>query len=188
MQVDDAIKKEGNKLIKKLKSIPYGDSTPNSSNDFHDLSISILVYLFHPYLVNPIKEKDLHDRRKRIDITFDNAATNGFFFTLSTIKNILCSYIMIECKNYKSDPGNPELEQLFQRFSNDRGKFGLLICRSFTDKDLFIKGCKDVAANDRGVILPLDDNDLIRMIEYKIENKEKYINDILENYYKMIVF
>lgn len=188
MQVDDTVKEEGNKLIKKLKSIPYGNSKPTAPSDFHDLSISILVFLFHPYLVNPIKEKDLHDRRKRIDITFDNAATNGFFFTLSTIKNIPCSYIMIECKNYQSDPGNPELDQLSGRFSINRGKFGLLICRNFTDKDLFIKRCKDTATDGRGYILPLDDNDLIRMIEYKIENKEKYINDILEYYYKMIVF
>jgi len=66
------------------------------------------------------------------------------------------AYIPAECKNYSSDPANPALDQLAGRFSTKRGKFGLLICRKFDNKNLFIQRCKDTAQDGRGFIVPLD--------------------------------
>jgi hypothetical protein len=36
----------------------------------------------------------------------------------------------------------------------------LLVCRTFADKDLFITRCRDTAQDQRGFIIPLDDDDL----------------------------
>lgn len=87
--------------------------------------------------------------RKRIDITYQNAAKNGFFEFLVN-NNIPCPFVICECKNYSEDPKNPELDQLSGRFSPRRGRFGILICRKVEDKSLMAKRCKDMADDDRG--------------------------------------
>ena len=171
-------------LAKKFGQIPTGNE---AASNFHDHIKGVLTAIFYPYLVNPIKEKEIHEGRKRIDLCYDNAAKNGFFLNLAVNKQVPSPYIFMECKNYKYDPKNPELDQLSGRFSKNRGKFGFLVCRKFDDKDLFIKRCKDTANDDRGFILPLDDEDLITLLEYKKQKKEKEINGFLEERYKKLV-
>ncbi len=173
-----------NNLIKKFAEIPTGNKT---ATDFHNHIKGVLTAIFYPYLVNPIKEKEIHKGRKRIDLCYDNAAKNGFFIHLVINKQVPAPYVFMECKNYKDDPQNPELDQLSGRFSKIRGRFGFLICRKFNNKDLFIERCKDTAKDDRGFILPLDDEDLITLLEYKRDKNEKGINDFLEERYKKLV-
>lgn len=185
--IDDLIEKEEfdlDDLVKKFAQIPTGNET---ASNFHDHIKGVLTAIFYPYLVNPIKENEIHKGRKRIDLCYDNAAKNGFFLNLAVNKQVPSPYIFMECKNYKYDPKNPELDQLSGRFSKNRGKFGFLVCRKFDNKDLFIKRCKDTANDDRGFILPLDDEDLITLLGYKKNKKEKEINDFLEELYKKLV-
>jgi len=74
---------------------------------------------------------------------------------------IAATTIMIECKNYSNDISNPELDQIAGRFSNLRGWFGIIMSRHFDNKDLFVERCKDTAKDGRGIILCLDDADII---------------------------
>ena len=46
------------------------------------------------------------------------------------------------------------------RFSDQRGRLGLIVCRSFEDKALFLKRCKDASSDRNGYIIMLDDDDL----------------------------
>jgi hypothetical protein len=96
---------------------------------------ALLKALFYPELALPEREMSLHAGRKRIDLTFANQATSGFFAWVA--KHHPAMYIIIECKNYSGDPENPELDQIAGRFGPSRGKVGLLLCRSFEDKELF---------------------------------------------------
>jgi hypothetical protein len=118
----------------------------------------LLTALFYPNLTNPIVQHEIHDGRKRIDITYTNMALNGFFRWVAT--HYPAAHVFVECKNYGKEVGNPELDQLSGRFSPSRGQIGLLVCRSFQDKALFIKRCIDTAKDLRGFIIPLDDDDL----------------------------
>ncbi|MNX30960.1 hypothetical protein D3C86_611360 [compost metagenome] len=92
--------------------------------------------------------------------------------------NIPCQYIMVECKNYSSDPKNPELDQLGGRFSPNRGKVGFLLCRTIENMDLFINRCKDTYKDDRGLIIPFTDVDIINVLE----NYSDWNNDFIEAY------
>ena len=90
-------------------------------------------------------------------------ATAGFFKWLAA--HYAAAHVFVECKNYVGEVGNPELDQLSGRFSPTRGQFGLLVCRRFTDKALFIRRCRDTALDGRGFIIPIDDEDLRGLVQ-----------------------
>jgi len=148
-------------LIDKIGKIAVGNA---SASVFHRTMVGVLELLFYPDLIAPQIEREIHDGRKRIDITFDNAAQNGFFFLLHQKHGIPCPYIFVECKNYGAEVANPELDQLAGRFSPNSGKFGLLVCRKMDDLGLFIKRCADTYKDDRGAIVPLMDSDIIQAL------------------------
>jgi len=181
---EDEIAGDFEKLAKGFDEISTGDS---DASDFHNHIIGVLTAIFYPSLINPRKEREIHDGRKRIDIVFQNAAKDGFFFELPNTKGVPSAYIPAECKNYSSDPANPELDQLAGRFSTNRGKFGLLICRKFDNKDLFIQRCKDTAQDGRGFIVPLDDSDLKTLLGFRSTRDFKSIHNFLEERYQKLV-
>lgn len=147
------------------------------ANKFHEHIIATMTFLFYPNLMNPVKEQEIHEGRKRIDLSFDNAAESGYFFNLATVKDISSSYIFVECKNYSKDIKNPELDQLNGRFSLNRGKMGFMIFRDCNDEATLFKRCSDYYNDNKNLIIPLQDKDFIGVLntlkdEY---NKDSYI-------------
>jgi hypothetical protein len=130
---------------------------------YHRAVEALLTPLFYPWLSMPEREVAINAGRKRIDITFVNAAAAGFFDWLA--RRYDAPYVLIECKNYTGDPANPELDQLAGRFSPRRGTFGLLVCRTIADKDLFAARCRDTADAGQGYIIALDDDDLATLVK-----------------------
>jgi hypothetical protein len=170
-------------LAKTLQEIPSGN---DNATNYHRLIVGILELLFYPYLIYPELEREIHEGRKRIDITFDNASKNGIFKRLSDNMRLPCQYIFIECKNYSSDPANPELDQLSGRFSVNRGKVGFLLCRTIDNLDLFIARCQDTYRDDRGLIIPLIDTDIISLLD-SISNRDiNFIDRFLSDRIKLI--
>ncbi len=167
-----------------LGKLPIGDA---GASEFHDHIKGVLTAIFYPFLINPVKEQEIHQGRKRIDLAFENAARDGFFWSLSQIKQVPSAYIFAECKNYSIDPANPELDQLSGRFSVNRGRFGFLVCRKFTNKDLFHQRCRDTAQDGRGFIVALDDSDVTQLLEFRKNNNADGINTFLDARYKKLV-
>ncbi|MBA4420217.1 MAG: hypothetical protein C0391_03635 [Anaerolinea sp.] len=166
----------GRILIEALRSIPPGNLT---ASDYHNLMLGIVEFIFFPNLLHPVKEREIHEGRKRIDIHMENGARSGIFFTFHQIRDIPCSYVPFECKNYQSDIANPELDQLSGRFSINRGKVGFICCRSFGNRKLFISRCRDTFNDGRGLIIPLDDDVIINLLENIINGQRQNNEDIL---------
>ncbi|MBN8861532.1 MAG: hypothetical protein J0H29_24330 [Sphingobacteriales bacterium] len=179
---DISVKQICKTLGEKLVAIPSGNADATS---FHNTILGILELLFYPNLIYPVKEREIHQGRKRIDITFDNAAKDGIFYRLAENMMLPCQYLFIECKNYSSDPANPELDQLSGRFSVNRGRVGFLVCRTFADRNLFIERCRDTYKDGRGLIVPLCDQDIINMLdnhnEYNDAFIDKYLSDLIRD-------
>ena len=127
----------------------------------------ILELLFFPYVAHPKIEKEICDGRKRIDITFNNIAENGFLSILEKTYNIPCRLVMVECKNYSNDIQNPELDQMAGRFSPNRGRFGIICCREIKSKEQFLKREPDTAKDQRGWIIHFTDDDIVYMLEQR---------------------
>jgi len=160
-------------LEDKLNSIEPGN---NGATRYHRVVTSILDFLFYPRLSKPTVELEIDEGRKRIDIAFDNGAVGGFFAALANQAQIPCRFIFAECKNYGRDVANPEVDQLAGRFSVNRGRFGLLVCRSVENRERLLARCRDTLVAGRGLILPLVDEDLINALR----RRARGTNDPLE--------
>jgi len=128
------------------------------SSEFEEAIEVLLTAIFSPVLTDPECQCPIHENRKRIDITYRNAAIGGFFRWLAV--HYAAAHIFVEAKNYGKDVANPELDQLAGRFSEQRGTVGILVCRGFENKDHFLRRCRDTANDKRGFIIPVDDGDL----------------------------
>lgn len=133
------------------------------ATDYHRAAEALLTPLFYPALTTPEREVKINAGRKRIDITYVNSAASGFFDWLG--RRYDASHVIIECKNYEGDPASPELDQLAGRFSPNRGRFGILVCRTIAEKPLFAARCRDTANAQQGYIIALDDEDLRALVE-----------------------
>jgi hypothetical protein len=131
---------------------------------------ALLTALFYPDLVHPVYQHEIHQGRKRIDIKYTNMAGVGFFEWLS--KHYMAPQIFVECKNYRSEVSNPELDQLSGRFGRSRGNVGLLVCRQFDDKTKFEQRCRDTALDGRGYVIVLDDADLKALVDARKSDEE----------------
>lgn len=151
-------------LIKKLADTPVGR---DDATNYHRLIIGVLELIFHPTLTCPKKEIPINDARKRIDLTFDNSAKSGQFFDLHQVKKVFCPYIMIECKNYGHEVANPELDQLSGRLALNRGRFGILMCRSVKNYKRLIDRCRDYWKEKSELIIPILDADLVKILQAK---------------------
>lgn len=86
---------------------------------------------------------------------------------------------LFECKNYLTEIANPELDQLAGRFSVNRGKFGFLCCRTFQNRARFIESCRDTFTDDRGLIIPLDDDTVLTILSCIQNGRRDEIDAIL---------
>lgn len=159
-EIEEIAPPDWNGLAVRLTALPAGT---DHADAYERLMEEILSALFYPSLCSPTKQHRIHDGRKRIDISYVNEARAGFFEWLS--RHYPCSFIFVECKNYGKEVGNPEVDQLSGRFSPNRGRVGLLVCRSVEKPDALQARCNDTAKDDRGFIIYLTDEDLIALME-----------------------
>jgi len=148
-------------LLKAVLDISPG---PDGASQYHRNIEALFTALFYPALTQPIVEHEIDQGRKRVDIMYTNTATEGFFAWLTRQRHP-SSYVFVECKNYKSEIGNPELDQICGRFTPLRGKVGIIACRSLGDKDRFMQRCRDVAQSRHEFVLMLDDDDLVLLVD-----------------------
>lgn len=172
-------------MISKLNSIPPGNE---GASDYHSLMIGVLEFIFYPNLISPVKEQEIHEGRKRIDISFENGAPiEGFFYRAQHSHGIPCPYIPMECKNYSQDISNSALDQMVGRLAPNRGKLGIILSRTIDDEELFFKRCHDSYVDDHGLIIPLTDEDIIAILNKKKENVLHPEDEILSDKTRKII-
>jgi len=143
------------------------------------MTLGLLTFLFYPQLVCPIKEAEINEGRKRIDIRFTNGLGSPFFDRILHAPQTRALSVIVECKNYTDDIGNAELDQLAGRFSDTRGWFGMLFCRRVDDWDAVNARCRDLARDRHGYILVFTDHDLQTMLNLVAEGNRSALDAFL---------
>jgi len=172
-------------LITALQKIPAGS---DYAGVYHELVIGILEFIFFPSLLYPKKEREIHEGRKRIDIVMQNGARTGIFDTLPRVRNFPSSFVAFECKNYSTEISNPELDQLAGRFAPARGQIGFLCCRTFENRNLFLQRCVDTFKDQRGLIIPLDDERFVNLLSLVAEYRKRDMDNLINQYIDEIWF
>jgi hypothetical protein len=95
--------------------------------------------------------------------------------------------VFFECKNYGSDPANPELDQMIGRFGNKRTEFGIIVCRNIANEALMLQRCKDAMLQNRGWILLFDDVDVKQLLQFRSEDKPRDINRFLHEKMRQLI-
>jgi hypothetical protein len=171
-------------LVSELKLIEPGSA---HADKYHELMIGIVSFLFFPNLIYPKKEAPINDGRKRIDITYHNGKESGFFYRIALDQHIKANIIPTECKNYTDDIANPEFDQLIGRFDERRGRLGILFYRSSDKPEAVIARCRDAAKSSLGVILPIDDNMILKMLDCVAGGGRDYLDKMISELFQKIV-
>ena len=127
---------------------------------------------------------DVDTRIKIIDTVFTNCSNSGFFHNLKS--KVECTYPMFEMKNISGDPTNQELDQLNGRLNQNRGHFGILVCRNVSDKNAVISRCKTYLSTN--YILVLTDDDIFELLEYSREKNYNDIDDFMDKKLRELLF
>lgn len=160
---------------------------PAQASDYHKLIVGAFTALFYPSLIQPHREWEVNDGRKRVDIVFTNAADVGFFAHRRDDQNVNANTVIVECKNYSEDLKNPEIDQLIGRFDNNRGKFGIIACRSISDGDTLSKRLRDASSRSQAYIIILTDNDIIDMLVARSRLEDEQVEAILHRKYRELL-
>jgi hypothetical protein len=168
-----------------LKEIQPGQA---DAGKYHDFIVGAFTEIFYPVLTRATKEQPVDEGRKRIDVFFHNSASKGFFSWLVNVHHYHAPYISVECKNYSTDPVNPEFDQLLGRLNRKRGFIGIMTCRHIEDRGLILKRCRDVVNNnDEQLIIVLDDADITMLLVFAAAREKKKIDNYLEDLLKEIL-
>jgi hypothetical protein len=170
-------------LIKRLQAIHLG---PTAAGEYHSVIMGVCTFLFYPNLIRPVKEKEIHQGRKRIDIKYTNAAASGFFQRMLQASQTRALSVPFECKNYSKDINNPEFDQLTSRFGHQRGFFGIILCRNVADRTRVTAASRDAVNDGRGYMLVLDDADVFQMLESIARGHRFGVDDLLQGRFDLI--
>jgi hypothetical protein len=149
-------------LITVLKDIPPGNG---AASQFHKFTLATLTTILGERVNDPKVEENINGGRKRVDIVYNNANNKGFFRELNDLQQIKCPKIIVECKNYGKELGNPELDQINGRLNNQRGRFGIVVCRTVEDRKTLIQRCRDLVNDNGNYIIVLDDADMVELMK-----------------------
>ncbi|MGY4720686.1 hypothetical protein [Naumannella huperziae] len=169
-------------LLDEIKAVAPGHA---GANNYHRSVAKFLTALFDTQLGNERIEQHIHGGLKRIDITYDNVAGEGFFHWLR--KNYRSALVPVECKNYRSDVNNPEFDQLALRFSPHRGQFGLLVCRSLQDIAAANARAASIAHDGHGYVIVLTDDDLGTLAEAAADPSAPYDYPLLRAKFEVLL-
>ena len=170
-----------NLYIKKFQEIKKGH---NNAEEYHMIVSYAIGRIFRGSLRNMSIKVDIDGGIKIIDTLFTNCANDGFFHNLKS--KVECTYPMIEVKNISKDPTNNELDQLNGRLNQNRGHFGIMVCRNVSNLNAVMSRCKTYLPNN--YILVLTDEDISELLEYAREKNFDDISDFMDKKLRELLF
>lgn len=155
---------------------------PKYANEYHHLITAILIKLFMPPLEDPAIEVEINEGLKRVDIAMTNHAQTGSFIILSPTIFMFRLFL----QSVKTIKQKQEIKKQISsgRFSPKRGKFGILVYRESKkeNEENLLKRCQKLVVDKDEYIIPLNDEDIIYMLNCKLEEEDidKYMDEKMQ--------
>lgn len=178
-------KKEGiykisvSNLINELKEVRSGN---NWFSKYEKVTTKILIYLFEEELTLWNKQTTSNDGLYRFDLVckVKNGGTSEFFNTIKTF--FRTKYIIFEFKNFSDLITQKEIYTTEKYlYSKALRGVAIIISRKGIDKN-GLKAIKGILRESGKLIVSLSDEDLINMINYKLNNNipSDYLSEKLD--------
>jgi hypothetical protein len=164
-------------LLAEIVALPVGAKAARAYETSVDRLFSAM---FTPMLRYPRPQQPQNTGQKVLDVLWINAAESGFFSWVKDQCN--ASYIISEYKNYGSEIGNPEFDQLAMRFGPSKGQFGFLICRKIENREAAVKRAREIRTDKHGFIIALDDGDLSKLVDSVKQGADSMFEYLVERF------
>ncbi len=156
----------------------------DDAETYHRVVSLAIARIFRGTLRNMSIKVEVDGGIKIIDTVFTNCADKGFFHNLKSKTE--CAYPIFEIKNISGSPRNNEFDQLNGRLNDNRGHFGILVCRKADNEQTLYARCKTYRPNN--TVLFLTDNDIFELLDYSKENNQNEINDFMDRKLRSLLF
>ncbi len=153
---------------------------------YHRTVFKLLEFVFDWSLQNFEMEYKTDHGRGRIDVICDNYAAGGFFAEMRTTLNAMS--VPIECKNYGSDLGNEEFNQLSDRLGSTTSRLGFLFCRTIDDSPAMARHVTDRWLRHCHCIVLFDDQLLQQLVQLRLVRDFEGIQALLRRLVRNVQF
>lgn len=137
-----------------------------NATTYHRIVHRLLEFAFDWCLENFDVEYEMDQGHGRIDIICDNYANGGLFAELRTELN--ATAVPIECKNFSTDLGNAEFNQVSDRLGRKSSQLGFLFCRTIDDPQAMAQHATQRWLRHDHLILLYDDQLLQQIIQLRL--------------------
>lgn len=169
-------------LVDRLNNCPAGSS---HWNDFEDICIEILQYLFVPPLQPPIIQPRSYSGIDRRDAVFANREDTGTSTWAKIRRELDARIILFEFKNYdRSEVGKEEILQVKNYLTGPMGKLAIICSTKLPNSAAHIKR-NTIFSYDGTVILFITKEKLEEMLYIKERGEEPadLLMDEIEKFY-----
>lgn len=170
-------------ILDKLQGISPGQA---GASDYHTAIYELIQFIFDFALDDFDKEFKMDGGRSRIDIISNNIAGGGLFSEYKSIYRAIT--VPMECKNYGTELGNSEFNQIMERLGPKTSQLGMLFCRSITDIPTIISHLKDRFLRHGCLILLFDDRLVERLAVLRLQRSYDEIESLLRRLARTIEF
>ena len=175
---DPGLTDRANQLIEALSRV-----LPGRANypDYERVCCEILEYIFCPELGRPDPQSYTVNRSQRRDVVMDNHAEQGFWARIR--ERYHADYMVAEMKNNTGSVSNSSVWQLAAYMKEKGvGLFGLLIARNGVSRGVANYAIIDQWVHSNKMVVPLSNEDLIRMIRLRDEESEAtaYLSGLID--------
>ncbi|MCZ7547671.1 MAG: hypothetical protein M5U11_00745 [Anaerolineales bacterium] len=169
--------------LSKLKQISPGR---DNADEYHEAIYILIQFIFDWALESFEKEFKMDTGRSRIDIISDNYASGGLFRDF--IDRYRATTIPMECKNYGTDLGNDEFNQIMERLGPKTSQFGMVFCRKIDDPVKIIAHLGDRWLRHNCMIVLFDDTLVERLTHLRLNRDFNQIQRLLRQLIRAIEY
>lgn len=169
-------------LADRLYSCPAGIT---GWEEFEDICIEILCYLFVPPLSLPKIQQRTYSGMDRRDAVFPNRNFNSSNIWGQLLKELEARLILFEFKNYeKEEIGKEKVDQARNYLTAPMGRLAIMCCNKLPNEAAHRRR-NSIFSADKKVILFLTPNHLREMIHIKERDEDPadLIMDMVEEFY-----